>query len=88
MSVKNPTNNEEFVLNAMQYSRFGAVAQIIIMQGIEQIIDAIISEETNLIESYEKEIAEGKLPFMNIHSWVGAAQEIREKLDKMRSNNG
>lgn len=67
--------NEQVVIDAMNYSKYGALSQAFIMQAIEQMCDSVIKEE---------ELIKLENSFIHMPSWVGVAKEIKEKLNQRK----
>lgn len=71
-----PTTNIQCVMNMMQCSAYGAIAQLVIMTAIEKY--CLIACEERLPEN----------GMINPDAWQGAAKEIIEKLNiHYRKNN-
>ncbi|WP_026709895.1 hypothetical protein [Flavobacterium filum] len=76
--------NTELINKLMNSSKYGALQQAFIMQGLETFADIVISEKDNLLKEDEKKVNEGKVSFINYKSWIGCAEEIKELFDKRR----
>lgn len=74
--------NLKTITHLMNHSKHGVLSQALIMQAVEQYADSIIENEKKLIADYEKAIKNGKQPFVNIYSWIGAAKEIKIEFNK------
>ena len=73
--------NEEKVVKIMNFSKYGALSQIFVMQALEHFCDLVIEQESELIKEQEKCETEGKISMINLKSWVGVANEIKEKIN-------
>lgn len=73
--------NEEKVVKIMNFSKYGALSQIFVMQALEHFCDLVIEQESELIKEQEKCETEGKISMINLKSWVGVAKEIKEKIN-------
>ena len=76
--------NEDLILEVMNYSKYGALSQAFVMQALEAQCDAVIEQKEELIKEQEESIKNGKIPFVNIHSWIGVAEETKELFKKRR----
>ena len=74
--------NEELVKKMMNFSQFGALSQVFIMQSIENYCDLVISEKEELLKEEKENIEKGEIAFVSLSSWVGVAEEIKEKIVK------
>lgn len=72
--------NEEKILKVMNFSKYGALSQIFVMQALGHFCDLVIEQEPNLIKEQEENEKEGKISMINFKSWVGVAKEIKEKI--------
>jgi hypothetical protein len=70
MAAKGPKTNEEWVVRTINYSRFGALSQMFVMQAIEKYAEACAKEPAATFDS----------PMLNGAAWVGVATEIRDSL--------
>jgi len=73
--------NEKLVKQIMNFSQFGVLSQIMIMQAINHYVDLVIKQEKELIDEYEEMIKNKRNPLVNAHAWVGVAKEIKDKID-------
>ena len=65
--------NVELVANIMEYSRYGALAQMFVIDALTKVADAVAQSKP---EDY------GKSPLISGHAWIGVAKEIQEKLNE------
>lgn len=72
--------NVEKVTDLMEFSKFGGLAQIMVMQALGQFVDNVIEQEEELLANEAKQEAEGKIGFIHMKSWIGVAKEIKDKL--------
>lgn len=68
--------NEEIIANAMNFSNFGAMAQMVIVHAIRQYVDLVAAIETKPDDWND---------FVCWESWQGACKEISEKMRKFYS---
>ena len=70
---KKRLTNIELVTNIMDYSRYGALSQMFVIDALSKLADAVSKSKP---EDY------GKSPLISGHAWIGVAKEIQEKLDE------
>lgn len=73
---KKRMNNIEAVRDMMDYSAYGPLAQLFVMQAIEQFADKVIDHG---IVALRKEM--GNNSFVSPEGWHGVAEEIKQKLN-------
>lgn len=69
--TKKPQTNVEFVTNLMEFSRYGALAQIFVLDALDKWSKKISECEPAQVDS----------AMINGQAWVGVAKEIQEKLN-------
>ena len=74
MKKKKPQTNLEFVSQLMRFSQFGALAQVFVIQALEQYAQAIVSTDP---KEFDNQLIPAEV-------WQGVAQEVLDKL-KARS---
>lgn len=74
--------NEELIKRGMNFSRFGALSQAFIMQAVLQQCNAVIERKEEFLEEQENNETNGKMSFVNLKSWVGVAEELKELFNK------
>jgi hypothetical protein len=73
--------NEDLVKNLMNFSPYGVLGQMFIMNAIREYAREVIDNGDELINNEEKMMAEGKIPVMSHKAWVGVANDIAERMD-------
>ena len=69
--------NVELVTDMMEFSKYGALSQIFIIEAIGRYADQCTEELTpEALAEYEK-----KGSFINMNAWLGVAKEIKERLE-------
>ena len=76
--------NKDLILKVMNHSKYGALSQAFVMQALEAQCDAVIKNKEELIKEQEENIKNGKMPFINIHSWIGVAEETKKIFEERR----
>lgn len=74
--MSKPKTNIEFVCGLMDFSRFGPLAQMFVIDALTKWSDKIADTP---IEELRKAF-EGN-PLISAEAWQGVAREIKEKLD-------
>ncbi|MDA8443636.1 hypothetical protein [Paracidovorax valerianellae] len=70
-----PLTNVELVVEMMEYSRYGAVVQLLIVEAIRKYAETVSQADPATFDS----------PFINGEVWVAVAGEVRQK---MQANYG
>jgi len=81
-NVTSCNDNQELMLSLMNFSKYGALSQIMVMQALEHYTQEIIRDEEEILKKVEEDKKDGKRAFVNMESWIGVAKEIKEKSDK------
>jgi hypothetical protein len=72
--------SEQLVNNFMNYSQYGALSPMFVMQAIETLADQVIAQKKELLKADKKDKEAGKVSIVNITAWIGVAEEIKGKL--------
>ena len=64
-------SNEEFVTDLMNYSRFGGLVQVFVIEAIRSYAEAMATADP---AKFDSDLLNGK-------AWIGVAQEVKAKLD-------
>jgi hypothetical protein len=76
---RKPETNVEFVTRMMEFSNYGALAQLFILDALDKWSKKVAAADPADIGS----------PLISGHAWVGVAKEIQAKFaTRMRENNG
>lgn len=67
-----PETNVEFVTRIMEFSNYGALAQIFVIEALRRWSDIIAEADPAAVDT----------PMIAGHAWVGVAKEIKAKLEK------
>ena len=79
--------NEEFIMNCMNFSKYGPLGQIALLQCLKAGIDKFQQDEKANLE-YEKKLEqEGKISLISYKSFHDAVNELAEKYDLMYEEN-
>lgn len=73
--------NVEFVVELMEVSNHGPLAQLFVLDALEKWSDKIIASEAEVVSSMEKS-------FINGEAWVSVAREIKAKLEARYARTG
>jgi hypothetical protein len=66
-----PETNVDFVTRIMEFSNYGPLAQLFILEAIRNWSDVVAKADPAKIDT----------PMINGHAWVGVAKEIKAKLE-------
>lgn len=72
-SKKASLTNVELVVEMMEFSKFGAMSQIFIMEAIRKESERVAATKP---EQYSKE----QWAFISVEAWIGVAAEISKKI--------
>lgn len=64
-------SNEEFVSDLMNYSRYGGLVQVFVIEAIRHYAETMAAADPAKFDS----------DFLNGKAWIGVAQEVKAKLD-------
>jgi hypothetical protein len=78
---KTTLTNDKLVKNMMNYSKFGMLSPVFVMQAIDYYASKVIEDEEAILKKEKEDQANGKMGFINMTAWVGVAKEIKQKLD-------
>lgn len=67
-----PETNVEFVTRIMEFSNYGALAQIFVIEALRRWSDLVAESDPAKCDS----------PMISGHAWVGVAKEIKAKLEE------
>lgn len=76
---KKRLDNEEFMLDLMRFSKFGALVQGFIFQAIHQYAKQVAEADPKL---FEPEKSEGVVLCIHGPAWQGVAKELFQKLEE------
>jgi len=74
------STNVKFLKDLMEFSKYGALVQPFIMQGIEHYCDTIIAEKEEILEKEKEDEANGKFGLVSMAAWVGLAEDVKRQL--------
>jgi hypothetical protein len=69
---KKPETNVEFVARIMEFSNYGPLAQLFVIDALDKWSKKVAEADPADIES----------PMISGHAWVGVAREIQAKIEK------
>ena len=81
MNKINEMTNAEFMQELMEgYSKYGAMAQMVVMDCVQRGINDYIDNKEQILETYNKNKKDGKVSFVNMEAWVGCCEELNQRL--------
>lgn len=72
--MKTYQTNVQFVTELMEFSNYGALAQLFVLQALSEFSHAVVNAEP---ESFEN-----SAHFISTQAWQGVAKEIAEKIEQ------
>lgn len=86
--MKKIETNLELIIDLMDYSPYGAMSQIFIMDALHKQIDAVIENEAELLDQDRKDQEEaGNISFININAWIGTAKDLKKRIAEFHSRH-
>jgi hypothetical protein len=73
-SKKTNLTNTELIVEMMEYSNFGALSQLFIMEAIRKEAERVAATKP---EQYDQE----KWAMISVPAWIGVAKEIAKKIN-------
>lgn len=73
MKIKNE-NNIEFLTRVMEFSRHGALAQMVVITAIDNYTKRVLADEEETLKALSSSFVSGP-------AWIAACKEIRGELD-------
>jgi hypothetical protein len=67
-----PETNVEFVTRIMEFSNYGALAQLFVLEALRNWADIVAGTDPAKVDT----------PMISGHAWVGVAREIKAKLEE------
>lgn len=73
--------NEDLIKNLMNFSPYGLLGHMFIMQAIREYAREVIDNADEIIKNEEEMMADGKIPMFSQKAWVGVAKDVAERMD-------
>lgn len=73
--------NEDLIKNLMNFSPYGVLGQMFIMQAIREYAREVIDNGDEIIKNEEEMMAKGEIPMFSQKAWVGVAKDVAERMD-------
>lgn len=65
----------------MNFSPYGALSQLFVMEGLAKYCDMIIENEADLIADYESKQSDGISVGVNVYSWIEVAKNVKKRME-------
>lgn len=85
--AKKIKNNEELVVDMMNFSPYGGLSQIFIMEAIRRYTEEVIEAEEELLEQERRDEEEGKVSIVSTEGWIGVAKDLKKRMDDFYDKN-
>jgi hypothetical protein len=72
--------NEEFVKYCLNFSQYGALCQLVVIEALCAGTEKILSTKQDALDEYQQSKDAGQIPFVHMPSFIGAAEELHERL--------
>lgn len=73
--------NEDLIKNLMNFSPYGVLGQMFIMQAIREYAREVIDNGDEIIKNEEEMMARGEIPMFSQKGWVCVAKDVAERMD-------
>jgi hypothetical protein len=84
--MKKPKTNIEFVKDLMNFSPYGGLSQVFVIQAIQYYCQEVTNQMTDEWLKADEERRDGKMSLINNRAWRGVAEDINKRL-KHRSDD-
>ena len=72
-------SNVEFVEEVMDFSNYGSLSQIAVVQALEIGLQKMLSQKEEGLKQYEEDNKKGINALVHIPSWYGVIEEVANK---------
>lgn len=92
MTDTSDMTNVEFVQHIMNFSKHGALSQMVVLDCLQRGLEHYISHKDEILEAEKSKRKEGKISLINMEAWVSCCednlQRINEKYNPQNVSNG
>ena len=72
------STNEELIIDLINFSPYGALSQVFIIDAIRKLCNHVIENEQKLLIEDQQN---NKTSFISIPAWIGTAKDIKARMD-------
>ena len=84
--------NTEFVQHIMNFSKHGALSQMVVIDCLQRGLEHYISHKEEILEADKAKREEGKISLINMEAWVSCCEDnlarIQQKYNPQNVSNG
>ena len=78
--IKDMTN-DEFMVQLMTFSKYGALSQMVVLDCLQKGLDNYIENKEAILEQAAKDREAGKISFVNMESWIACCEETQQRIN-------
>ena len=78
--IKDMTN-DEFMVQLMTFSKYGALSQMVVLDCLQKGLDNYIENKEAILEQAAKDREAGKISFVNMEAWVACCEETQQRIN-------
>ena len=78
--IKDMTN-DEFMVQLMTFSKYGALSQMVILDCLQKGLDRYLESKDEILEQAAKDREAGKISFVNMEAWIGCCEETQQRIN-------
>lgn len=74
--------NTEFVQHIMNFSKHGALSQMVVIDCLQRGLEHYISHKQEILEADKAKRKEGKISLINMEAWVSCCEDNLERIQQ------
>ena len=79
--IKKMTNGEFMEHLVEGYSKYGALAQMVVLDCLQKGLDSYLENKEVILEQAAKDREAGKISFVNMEAWIGCCEETQQRIN-------
>ena len=79
--IKKMTNGEFMKELVEGYSKYGALAQMVVLDCLQKGLDNYLENKEAILEQAAKDREEGRISFVNMESWIACCEETQQRIN-------
>ena len=79
--IKDMTN-DEFMVQLMTFSKYGALSQMVVLDCLQKGLDNYIENKDSILEQAAKDREAGKISFVNMEAWIACCEETQQRINE------
>ena len=73
--------NDEFMVQLMTFSKYGALSQMVVLDCLQKGLDNYIENKEAILEQAAKDRKAGKISFVNMEAWVSCCEDTKQRIN-------